>query len=56
MKLYNTTTELIDFSTSTNNRKRVISSIEMGLGIFLLILGLGTATCETEEKQNEQIK
>lgn len=56
MTCYETATSLIDYSTSTINRKRIISSIEIGLGIMLIILGIGTATCEVNEsmeKENE---
>lgn len=53
MNKYKFLPSLIDYSVGNDNRKRVVRSIEIGLGLFLIILGIGTATCEIEEKENE---
>lgn len=48
MDKYDLMTSIIDYSVSSKNRKRIVSSIEIGLGLFLIAIGIGTATCETE--------
>ena len=53
MNKYKFLPSLIDYSVSNDNRKRVVCSIEIGLGLFLINLGIGTATCQIEEKENE---
>ena len=53
MNKYDTMTSFIDYSTSSKNRKHIISSVEIGLGLLLLVLGIGTATCDIENKEKE---
>ena len=53
MNKYDIMTSFIDYSTSSKNRKHIISSVEIGLGLLLLILGIGTATCDVENKEKE---
>lgn len=53
MNKYKFLPSLIDYSVSNDNRKRVVCSIEIGIGLFLIILGIGTATCQIEEKENK---
>ena len=53
MNKYDMTTSFIDYSTSSKNRKHIISSVEIGFGLLLLILGIGTATCDVENKEKE---
>lgn len=60
MNLYDETSKFIDYSISNKNRKRIISSVEIGFGLFMIILGISTAMCEIEyvdvnkEKNDEQ--
>lgn len=44
MNKYKFLPSLIDYSVSNDNRKRVVCSIE---------IGIGTATCQIEEKENK---
>ena len=48
MDLYDEARRLIDYSISDKNRKCVISSAEIGIGLFFIVLGIGTAMCEIE--------
>lgn len=48
-----TAASIIDYSISTNNRKRILSSIEIGLGLLFIALGVGTALCEVNDKNKE---
>lgn len=56
MEFYDVIFPFIDYSTSSRNRKRIISSIEIGIGLALIALGIGTATCEVEDNliQNKE--
>lgn len=52
MNAYETVTSLIDYTISSDNRRHMISSIEIGLGFLLLALGVGTATCKLSNKED----
>lgn len=51
--IYNTATDFIDYSTSTENRKRIIASMEIGLSVFFMILGITTITSIVEPIETE---
>lgn len=46
-------TSAIDYSVSNKNRKHMVSSIEIGLGLLFLVLGIGTATCDISNETEE---
>lgn len=52
MNPYELASLLTDFSTSTKNRKRIVSSIEIGFGLLFLAVGIGTAFCEVLEVES----
>jgi len=56
MPLLDNAADLVDYSVSNRNRKRICASLELGIGILFVILGIGTAMCEVEVIEHELIE